>query len=54
MISEETPSEMDGISENPVPSVVSLPPREAPAILPLPNEEGANTGPQKSADQGGH
>ena len=35
--SEESLSEMDGTRENQVPSVVSLPPREASAILPLPS-----------------
>ena len=43
LMSKESLSEMDGTRENPVPSLVSLPPREALAILPLPNEEGTET-----------
>ena len=48
LMSEEPLSEMDGTRENQVPSVVSLPPREASAILPLPNEEGTETLPLPS------
>ena len=47
-MSGESLSKMDGTRENPVPSVVSLSPREASAILPLPNEEGTETLPKPS------
>ena len=43
LLSEEALSEMDGTRENKVPSVVSLSPREASVVLPLPNEEGTET-----------
>ena len=45
---EESLSEMDSTRENPVPSAVSLPPREASAMLPLPIEEGTETLPLPS------
>ena len=45
---EEPLSEMDGTRENQVPSVVSLPSREALAVLPLPNKEGTETLPLPS------
>ena len=48
LMSEESIFEMDGTRENPIHSVVSLPPREAPTILPLPNEEGIKTLPLPS------
>ena len=47
-VEQEPLSEMDGTRENQVPSVVSLPSREALAILPLPNEEGTETLPLPS------
>ena len=48
LLSEESLSEMDGTRENTVPSVVSLSPREASAVQPLPNEEGTETLPLPS------
>ena len=48
LMSEEPLSEMEDTRENLVPSVVSLPSREASAILPLPNEEGTETLPLPS------
>ena len=48
LLSEESLSEMDGARENTVPCVVSLSPREASAVLPLPNDEGTETLPLPS------
>ena len=48
LLSEESLAELDGTRENTVPSVVNLSPREASAVLPLPNEEGTETLPLPS------